>query len=268
MFQKFSRMRSLKTSEDDLEKRLTAYYGPPLPPRALSEAAWFQLRSRLSPTTPRRWPRLQQILVSQRSRVPFELQEAFSSLLRQIDYAQPYPDLRCSFRATTTRPAVTVSPLGHGRIHLILPGQNWHTAQPLALDFLMSTGLARYARASRPLFLLPRLLLICSLLFIAASLPLMTIDKRFLSGFLLALASAFALGCLFSWQQRLLTFRADLQAVRWLGRERVCQGLHLLASYERTPRWPKASEPSLNKRIARVCSMPIAAEDEYLTLAR
>lgn len=268
MFQKYSRIRPEETNEDRLEKRLATYYGPPLPPRALPEAAWFQLRSQLPPVTPPHQRRLKRVFASRRSVVPADLQETFINFLHQTGYRQPYPTLRCSFRKAAIQPGVTISPLGRKSIRLTLPGQSWHTMQPLELDLLISTGLARCAGASRPLFLLPRLLFLCSLLIVTASLPLATLDRRFLWSFFIALASAIASGCLFSWQQRLLAFQADRQAVRWLGRERVCRGLHLLASYESVHRWPKASEPSLSKRIARVCGMPIAAEDECLTLAR
>lgn len=268
MSQKYSHIRSAKAGEENLEERLAAYYGPPLPPRTLPETSWLQLQHKLPSLAPRRQFRLHRISTLKSSTVPVDFQETFVDLIRQVGYRRPPPMLRCSFRASINQPGVTISSLGRGSIRLILPEQDRHTIQRLELELLMSTGLARYAGTSHPLFVFPRLLLLCSLLVAIASPALATLDRRFLWSFFITLASTFALSCLNSWQRRLLAFQADRQAVRWLGRTQVCRGLHLLADHGKARRRASLSEPSLRERITRVCGTPIATEDECLTLVR
>jgi hypothetical protein len=65
-----------------------------------------------------------------------------------------------------------------------------------------------------------------------------------------------------------MAFRADELMVRWLGRSRVCQGLHILAGRRRTHRYRVWGEPSLDERIERVCGTRVEIEDERLTLVR
>ena len=70
---------------------------------------------------------------------------------------------------------------------------------------------------------------------------------------------------LLAWQRIL---QADMLVVHWLGRSRMCHGLHALANYSSTPYRRQWSEPSLAERIERVCGPRIEANDERLTMVR
>lgn len=271
MFQKDAQAKSGKRRARDLDERLAAYYGPALPPRSLSEDAWFRLRDRLDracQTAPRartaRWPSFAR--ARRGPAVPPGLQQTFAALLTQINYRQPSPGLRCHFSAGRVQPRVRVMPLGRGRVHVMLPERNWWLLQEAELEVLLAVGLARAAGASRTLFLLSRALFISSLLLAVAALPFTGVDRRYLWIFCLAFACCVAGAGLISLQERALAFRGDRQAVQWLGRERVCRGLHLLAERGRPQRRPAWGEPSLAERIARVCGSPTRAKDEHLTL--
>lgn len=271
MFEKHAQAKSGKRQARDLDERLAAYYGPALPPRPLSEAAWLRLRENLDQAcqaAPRRrytrWPSLAR--ARRRPAAPPGLQETFVTLLAQINYRRPSPDLRCHFSSRRVQPRVEVVPLGRGQVHLLLPKQNWWLLREVELEVLLAVGLARAAGASRPLFLFSRALLAASLLLALAALPFTGVDRRYLWIFGFAFACCVAGAGLISLQERALAFRGDRQAVQWLGRERVCRGLHLLAEHGRPQRRPAWGEPSLAERIARVCGSPVKTKDEHLTL--
>lgn len=254
-----------------LDERLAAYYGPALPPHQLSEAAWLRLRTQLDQErrvplhrAGMRWPGHMRVKRGQAA--PEHLQTTFAALLSQIEYRRPAPDLRCTFSARPLQPRVRTSPLGRGQVRLILPEHNWLTLQELELEVLLASGLARCSGASRALFLLTRTLFVAFLLLAVAALPFTGSDRRSLWIFGLAFAACVAGACLISWQERTLAFQSDRQAVQWLGRERVCQGLHLLAEHDHPRRRPAWGEPSLAERIARVCGLSLKTKDEHLTL--
>ncbi len=271
MFQKNAHTGVGEQVSQDLEERLVAYYGPALPPRALPEAAWLQVRdglekARRAPRRRRRARRVGYAHSRYNQPVPTALQETFAALLARISYHRPYPILRCDFSPRKITPRVGISPLGHGQIRLALPEQDWHTLHPAEMEVLLTAGLARCSGASRSLFLLPRALFAASLLLAIAALPFTTVDRRYLWIFCAALACCLAGTYLIFRQQRSLAFRGDRQAVEWLGRERVCQGLHLLAEHGHPQRRPTWSEPSLAERIARVCGSPVTTKGKSLTL--
>lgn len=256
----------------DLEERLASYYGPALPPRSLSESAWVQLRDQLSSNAPRRRRQRRKLYIpnyayiGRRQAVPIELQDTYAMLLERINYRHAPPNLRCRLNSRQVQPRVQSSPLGRGRVRLILPEQNWRALQTAELEVLLAAGLARCAGTSRPLFLLPRVLFAFSCLLLVTASPFTTVDRRALWIFLAAVVCCAVSGSLLSWQQRSLAFRSDRQAVQWLGRERVCQGLHLLAEHGRSRSRPAWGEPSLAERIARVCNSPVTEKDKRLTL--
>ena len=271
MFQKNAQAKSGKRQVRNLDERLAAYYGPALPPRPLSEAAWLRLRDSLDQacqTAPRRQSaRLPSLARARRSQaVPPGLQETFAALLTQINYRRPSPDLRCHFSSRRMQPRVGIMPLGRGQVHVMLPQRDWQFLQAIELEVLLAVGLARAAGASRTLFLLARTLFAASLLLAVAALPFTGVDRRYLWIFCLAFVCCVAGAGLISLQERALAFRGDRQAVQWLGRERVCRGLHLLAEHGRPQRRPAWGEPSLAERIARVCGSPMKTKDEHLTL--
>lgn len=271
MFQKNAQAKPGEMCSQKLEQRLAAYYGPALPARPLPETAWLQLRAQLDQAQreiPRRsrvrWPGYVRARRSQT--VPSNFQQTFAALLTQIDYQQRSPELDCRFSSRPAQPRVGITLFGHGQVRLLLSERNWQSLQTSELEVLLAAGLARYASASRALFLLTRTLFAVSLLLALAALPFTSVDRRYLWVFCLAFACCVAGACLITWQERALAFRGDRQAVRWLGRERVCQGLHLLAERGRPQRRPTWGEPSLAERIARVCGTPVRTKDEHLTL--
>lgn len=271
MFQENAQAKSGEKCLQDVEQRLTAYYGPALPPRPLPEAAWLQLRDQLAQTRQYspykqkqgvRWPRP----TRRRQAVPASIQETFAALRAQTSFRHPTPDLACHFNSRQVQPRVQIALLGRGQVRLLLSEQNWQSLQASELEVLLAAGLARYASASRAFFLLARALFAASLLLAVAALPFTSVDRRYLWVFCLAFACCIAGACLISWQERSLAFRGDRQAVQWLGRERVCQGLHLLADHGCPQRRLAWGEPSLAERIARVCGTSVKTEDEHLTL--
>lgn len=271
MYQKNTQAKSGKQCSSHLEERLTAYYGPALPPHPLSEAAWLRLRDQLEQErrvplrrAGGRWPC--SLRVRRGQAAPERFQETFAALLSQIDYRRPAPAMRCHFSSRQVQPRVRTSPLGHGQIRLILPEHSWLMLRELELEVLLASGLARCSGASRALFLLTRTLFAASLLLALAALPFIGTDRRSLWIFGVAFACCVTGACLISWQERALAFQGDRQAVQWLGRERVCQGLHLLAEHERPRPRPAWGEPSMAERIARVCGSSVKTKDEHLTL--
>jgi len=274
MFQKDSHVKPEEPCKQDLDQRLRAYYGPQLPPHTLPETTWLQLRDQLGPITARRsgsrhlyqmrFPRSLRVRSAQPA--PIVLQEAFEKLLARVQYSRRPPELRCAFKQRASAPQILISPLGRGQISLVLPEKaGWNTLQPAALDVLLAVGLARYASTSRAVFLGQRALL-CTLLLTLVILPVATIERRLLWDVLAILACLGGAG-LFSWQQRASAFRADRQAVFWLGRERVCQGLHGLTGSG--PIWQQRlvwHEPTLAERITRVCGTTVNSKDDRLTL--
>jgi hypothetical protein len=182
------------------------------------------------------------------------LRDTFADFLQQIDYRQPFPALRCHFVSRPVQPQVRGGPLGR----LILSARTWQSLQ--------AVGLARAVEASRVFYLLSRTLFALCLLLVLAALPFAGSDRRSLGLCCLAFVCCLAEACLISLQERALAFRSDLQAAQWLGRERVCRGLHLLAEHGRPRRCPTWGEPSLARRIARICGSPVGTTDEHLTL--
>jgi len=253
----------------DIEQRLSAYYGPALPTYPLPEDAWLRLRHALSRAEQARRPRfVRPARHAQRARqtVPIGLQQAYATLLLQTNYRYPAPTLRVRLSSRPVQARVRTGALGRRQIGLVLPRENWQTLHKAELDMLLATGLARCSSISRVLFLLPRLLFAASLLCVLGVLPFTNMDRRAVWIFLLAVACCLLSGRVLIWQQRALAFRGDRQAVQWLGRERVCLGLHLLAEHGQPQRRSAWGEPSLVERISRVCGTPIEPKDKRLTL--
>jgi hypothetical protein len=253
----------------DVEARLSAYYGPALPAHPLSEDAWLRLRAQLGePALARRmrWRLPERLSRPARQPVPLAFQQMYATLLLQANYRRPAPALRIRYLTRPVQPRVSTGLSGRGSIKLVLPRAGWQTLQQAELDMLLAAGLARCSEAAHPLSLLPRALFTVSLLFVLAVLPFTSVDRRAVWIFLAALACCLLSGRVLIWQQRLQAFRGDRLAVQWLGRERVCQGLHLLAEHGRPGKRPAWGEPSLAERIARVCGTPTGNKDKRLTL--
>jgi hypothetical protein len=254
----------------DLEQRLTTYYGPQLREQPLSQASWQHLRLQLGlQEGTRRRGRFHWRLPHSRSRayVPTFIQEAFA----RIAYEARIPAtqsimLRCSQRPRRHEPAVRGSWLGRRKIWLLLPLNALITMGQAELDVLLATGLARSIGARKPAYTLGRLLLAGTLLIACVTLILFWLHHMPFVGFPVALLLCAGFLWLSHTQARSLAFHADTLIVLWLGRSRVCSGLHALADRSRTPGRRRWGEPSLAERIERVCGTRVETRSNQLTL--
>src|ERR1700680_1052966 len=106
--------------EVDLEKRLTAYYGPALSEQPLSQASWERLRGQMDVQHPlkRRFH-----LSKKRSEfaVPTHIRETFARIAYRASVAYVPAKLRCTFRSGMHVPRLYISPLDRRCIKLVLP---------------------------------------------------------------------------------------------------------------------------------------------------
>ncbi len=253
----------------DLEKRLTAYYGPQLRERPLPVASWENLRLRLGPqkdTRQRRRFRRSGRQKSSWASVPGFIQHAFERITYQAGIPSTSLMLRCSLEPQMHEPAVRSSwPVGR-KILLLLPLNAVMTIRQSELDVLLATGLARSIGSHKPAYILGRLLLAAVVLIASAALILFWMRHLPFVGFPLAIALCAGVVWFLHVQARSLAFQADMLMVRWLGRERACSGLHELADRSRTPGRRRWGEPSLTERIERVCGTRVEARENQLTL--
>ena len=253
----------------DVEQRLRAYYGPPLPEQPLPPAPWHYVRHRLEVQASarcRRGFRLRLPRKRSRTFVPTAMQDAFARIASEAGVPSTPPMLRYSLNPRIHEPAVRGSWLGKRTIRLILPLDAVMTLGQDELDVLLATGLARSISARQLKYTLGRLLLAGVVLLAALTLIVCWMHHVLLVGIPLALALYAVVAWCWQRQARSLAFHADTLMVRWLGRSHACSGLHALA--ERRPasgrrRW---GEPSLAERIERVCGTPVEARENRLTL--
>lgn len=254
----------------DLEKRLTAHYGPSLHERPLPPASWENLRMRLGPQEDARRRRsLRRPLSRKRSRasVPAFIQDAFDRITYQARVPSTPLMLRCSLKPQMHEAAVRSSWLGRRKVLLLLPLNAAIMMRPAELDVLLATGLARSIGSRKPAYILGRLLLAGIVLIAALGLILFWMHHLPFVGFPLAIALCAGVVWFLHVQARSIAFHADTLIVRWLGRERVCSGLHGLADRSRTPSRRRWGEPSLTERIERVCGTTrVEARENQLTL--
>jgi len=253
----------------DLEQRLRAYYGPRLREQPLSQASWQHLRLQLgSQEGTRRRRRFHWHPLRRKSRayVPASIQEAFARIAYEARIPATQSMLRCSQRPRRHEPAVRGSWPGRRKIRLLLPLHTLTTMEQAELDVLLATGLARSISARKPKYTLGRLLLAGLLVIACLTLILFWVHHMPLFGFLIALLLCAGILWVAHTQARSLAFHADSLIVFWLGRSRVCSGLHALAGRSRTPGRRRWNEPSLTERIERVCGTRVETRSNQLTL--
>jgi hypothetical protein len=256
----------------DLEKRLSAYYGPALRGQPLPASSWLRLRSKLGSqsASSRRWrvPRLHIPRRPRRRSPPAYVSTAFARIVQEARLPYTVTLLSCRYRARGHVPSVRVTLFARRNIRLTLPSNLGQFVGSSELEVLLATGLARYFYVRRPAYVLLHglvaavVLLACValVLFLKSGMPYMAFP-------LAAGVCAIVLG--FSYVKgRRLSFRADNLMVQWLGRSAVCQGLHALADRELGHYRVRWGEPSLTERISRICGTRVAVEDEHLTLVR
>ncbi len=254
----------------DLEKRLSTYYGPPLREQPLSASSWQNLRLQLASQEEARrkgrWP-----LPRKRSRahVPTFLQEAFARIAYEARIPYMPSMLQCRLTPQGHEPIVRVSWLFRPIIRLFLPVNVVTTLGEAEQDVLLATGLARSITTRKPGYASGRLLLAIVVLIAGLMLILLWMDHLPLIGFPIAMALCASAVWLLHAQARSIAFRADTLMVLWLGRERVCSGLHAWADRSRAPGRRRWGEPSLVERIERVCGTRVSnMRENQLTLVR
>jgi hypothetical protein len=255
----------------DLEKRLTAYYGPPLREQPLSLSSWQSVRLRLGSQEDAgrrsrfRWP-----LPRKRSRadVPTSIQATLARIAYEARIPYSPSILRCRLTPQVHEPVVQSSWLGRRIIGLLLPVDAVTTMKQTELDVLLATGLARSMCARKPTYMLGRLLLAGVVLLAGIALILFWMHHSPLIGFPIAITLCASVACLLHVQTRSIAFHADTLMVLWLGREHVCNGLHALADRSRTSGRRRWGEPSLVERIERVCGTGVQSRENQLTLVR
>src|SRR5258706_8945204 len=255
----------------DLESQLAAYYGPELHEQPLTQSVWLRVQANLGSQRPARHMRLRWIFRHRyvwSKRVPEYIQEAFSRIVHEARIQGRSPILRCSLKAAGGIPEVHTSFLGRGMIKLVLPPSAAVCMERAMLDVLLASGLARccYARRLENWLLWVLQAVVVALSFVML---MLWVAYKYSSPLLLIaiLCCAIVVGLTLV-QRRRLVFRADELTVRWLGRSRICQGLHILAGRSPARRRVWWGEPSLAERIKRVCGTRGEVDDERLTLVR
>jgi hypothetical protein len=285
-------MKEWNTSESgqedrgNLEDRLAAYYGPELPEQPLSTTSWVQLRSRLPRQRsfrhrsfrlsgrPRRrirfmhFPRL-----SYGGAMPVYVQDAFERIVHEAGLTSTPEMLHCTYKKQVQIPSVRVSYWGKRKIHLILPATMTRSLEPEELNVLLAAGLAKHLLLieRRLPFGLVRMLTIWTCLLALIVLDLDGRQQSMVITFPIAtilIVVIFWVLVLTHLQGRALAFRVDALMVQWLGRDRVCQGLHALVRRSRRPQRKGFGRVSFDERIERVCGTRVAAQSERLTLVR
>ena len=253
----------------DLEQRLSVYYGPQLREQPLSQVSWQRLRSQLGSqegTRRRRRFHLRRPQRRSRAYVPVPVQHAFARVIHEARIPATQSMLRCSQEPRIHEPIARGSWLGKRKVQLRLPLNAIATMGQAELDVLLATGLARSTSMRKPKYTLGRLFLICMLLIACVAFILFWMHHIPLIGLLVALLLFASVVWLWHIQARSLAFYADRSIVFWLGRSRVCSGLHALADRSRSPERGRWSEPSLEERIKRVCGTRVEARSNQLTL--
>jgi hypothetical protein len=261
--------KSKQPEQFDLEKRLTAFYGPQLREQSLSQASWQKLRHRLgSQEDTKRRHRFHLRFPRKRSGayVPTSIQDTFTRIAYDARIPAKPSMLHCSMKPQDHEPAVHNSWFGRRKIRLILPLNAVATMGQAELDVLLATGLARSIYAHKPIYVLGRLLLVSVVLIACLALILSWMHHVLLVGISLAIVLSPLVVLLLHMQACSIAFHADTLIVFWLGRSHVCSGLHALADHSRTPRRRQWGEPSLAERIKRVCGTRVEIKDNQLTL--
>jgi hypothetical protein len=200
--------------------------------------------------------------------VPISIQHAFAHIAYEAHIPHVPSMLRYRPMLRAYDPIVRGSWLGRRTIQLLLPVNMLTVMGQAELDVLLATGVARSIYARKPIYMLGRLLLAGGVLLAGITLTLFWMYHLPLAGISIAMMLLAIIAWLLHIQARSIAFHADTLIVRWLGRERVCSGLHALANRSRAPRRRRWGEPSLVERIGRICGTRVEARENELTLTR
>ena len=252
----------------DVEQRLRAYYGPPLPEQPLPPAAWHPVRHRLgvqASTRCRRGFRLPLPRKRSRAFVPTAMQDAFARIASKAGIPATQVVLRYRLTPRVHEPRTAGSWLGRRTVRLTLPLGSMERDE---FDVLLATGLARSICVRKPASTLTRLLLVSLMLLAGVVLIVCWMHHLPFVGVPLTLALWAVVAWRWQAQARSLAFRADTLMVRWLGRGPACSGLHALAERSRAPRRRRWADPSLIERMERVCGTGVEERREPVDARR
>ncbi len=267
--------KSVKRGREDLDERLSAYYGPMLREQPLPPSAWQDLRSHLKSHNSMhrhvRWPwhLLGRRFVKQKAVSPF-IENAFRRIVYEASLPGASSILAYSFKTRQRQPQVRVIPLARRKIRLKLPMSP--PLEPAELDVLLATGLARYLCMHGPTYAIKRYLGYGLVALAGVTLVWFWLQKNPLLVFPIAIMLWAVLSGIVLWlmhrQGRHIASQADSLMVSWLGRGHACRGLHALEERCRNPAHGRWSELSLAERIAHVCGSEVPMQHERLTLVR
>lgn len=257
----------------DLEQRLVAYYGPRLREQPLSQDSWQQLRHKLKQPAKRSIRLRRPIRRVNRYRSPVALKpvpEYIDAAFKRIAYdarvSYPSSLLHCTFKRKMQAPAVRVSSLRKQPIRLLLPVDTERSLPASSLNVLLATGVARYQLVKKALLIY---LLLSGFVTIGMCVGFFyALHHQPLIPVLIVLIGGPGLLLLLDRQKRQVCFAADALVVVWIGRGRMCDGLHVLANSTRSAHRSRWGEPSLAERIVRVCGTRVESGNERLTMVR
>lgn len=266
--------RQVTARETQLEQRLHAYYGPVIKEQPLARASWHDVQRKLgSQQQPYKridWKHLFRRRGEQP--IPEYVRAAFVRVSYETRLLHPLPTLQCAFKPGA--PPVAHMPFRlKPYICLTLPSSVSTEIEGAVLDTLLATALARHRLSWRGSALVMYLTCLSPALLGLLVLSFYRGPYLLVSMVLLVLLFLLAMLVLSRFHKH-ICLSGDALAVLWLGRERVCQGLHGLVNYQRMPdhdrwwRWERWRTPSLAERIERVCSTHSTIYDERLTLVR
>ena len=260
---------------NDLDTRLRAYYGPPMPEQPLSSEAWNTLSQQLSPRhrtrlhRGRRWHGLHGLRRNMTSRTPSIIQDSLDRVMQEARWRQHVPPLNCSISGKISEPSLRVTStlvLGRPALRVILPVDAPISMQNIEMDVLLASGLARSLLMNRLMEHMLRYVLACLLLLGGLLVVYGLLHKQLYPEFPIAVALCICILFVRGYQRRRQVFRADVIIVYWLSRSRVCEGLHRLANRSNKPKRWQLGEPSLEERIKRVCGTQVMSRNRDLTL--
>ena len=255
----------------DLEKRLSTFYGPQLREQPLSQASWQNLLHRLgSQEDTKRRHHFSLRFPRKRSRayVPTSIQDTFTRIAYEARIPTRSSMLSFALNPHIREPMVRCSRFGKRKIRLILPLNVIATIGQSELDVLLATGLARSICTYKPINVLGRLMLVSVMLIASLVMIWSWINHVPVVGIPVAIGLYVSIVWLIHLQSRSIAFHADALMVLWLGRGRICNGLHALAVHTQTPRRKRWGEPSLAERIKRICGTRVDIKDNQLTLVQ
>ena len=264
-------------SKNDLETRLRVFYGPSLPEQPLSSSAWNSLSNRLESqngihlTRKRRWHGVRGLYrsVTPGKALPPFVQESLVHVMNEVRWQDRVPPLYCSIKSTVREPSLHLAStllFGKPTVYLTLPIDAPIRMERVEIEVLLATGLARLLLINRLASRILRYICACLLLMSYCLAVYGIIHRQAFLCFPIAIGILTTTTLTWQHQQRRNAFKADMLTVHWLGRDRVCEGLHLLADHREKPRRWRLSEPSLEKRIERVCGTRVASKNKDLTL--